>query len=393
MTQSSTSRVSQGDCLESFTSVRAAFDRSLANGDDLGASLCVTVDGKPVVDLWGGHIDESGSLPWTRDTIVNVYSTTKTMCGLSALLLADKGELSFDKPVARYWPEFASAGKEQVLVRHILGHTAGLPGWDEPIVEDDLYDWEKVTSLLARQAPWWSPGTASGYHAVTQGFLIGELVKRVTGQTIGAFFAREIAAPLQSDFHIGLPPSRDRDLAPLVAPPALPGDSASGMGARVFRNPYERPEWSRGERWRRAEIPACNGMGNARSIARVQSLLACGGTLDGKTLLSQKGCNAALRVQAHGEDLVVRRDVSFGIGYKLVPERRICQGGGWGGSAVLVDLDHRMVVAYAMNKMLLKVDSDRRLQPFIDAAYEGLTALRNGVPNREGNVHRLEQVH
>ncbi len=362
--------VVDGYCADGFGPIRDAFAANLRSGADLGASLCVTIDGQPVVDLWGGHLDAARTAPWTKDTIVNVYSTSKTMMGMSAILLADRGELSMDAPVARYWPEFAAAGKADVLVRHILGHTSGLPGWDAPIVEDDLYDWEKVTNLLAAQAPWWEPGTASGYHAVTHGFLIGEVIRRITQQSPGRFFADAVAGPLGADFHFGLPPARDADLATLVPPPSVSGDTATGMGLRVFRNPYERAEWSRSERWRRAEIPASNGTGNARSIARIQSLMACGGELDGVRRMSPESCEAALTLETHGGvDLVVHRPVWFGRGYKVIPGRRILQGGGWGGSAVLVDLDARMVVAYAMNRMLMKADSDARLQPLIDAAY------------------------
>ena len=378
-----------GTCRADFVAVRDAFEANLKSGADLGASVCVTVDGEPVVDLWGGHLDEARTTRWASDTLVNVYSTSKTMIGAAALMLADRGELSLDAPVAHYWPEFAAAGKGDVRVRHFLGHTSGLPGWDAPIGETDLHDWAKVTALLAAQAPWWEPGTASGYHAVTQGFLVGEVVRRVAGQSAGTFFAREVAGPLGADFHIGLPPERDASLAHLIPPPAVPGDTAQGMGQRVFRNPYERAEWSRTEAWRRAEIPACNGMGNARSIARVQSLMACGGVLDGRRLMSEAGCEAALTLEAAGGiDLVVNRQVWFGRGFKVIPGRRILQGGGWGGSAVLVDLEARMVVAYAMNRMLLKVDSDARLQPLIDAAYASAVGLGAVHPDAiGGNVH------
>lgn len=379
----------EGACRADFTAVRDAFAANLRSGADLGASVCVTIDGETVVDLWGGHLDEARTTPWRRDTLVNVYSTSKTMMGAAALMLADRGELSLDAPVARYWPEFAAVGKADVRVRHLLGHTSGLPGWDAPIGETDLCDWEKVTTLLAAQAPWWEPGTASGYHAVTQGFLVGEVVRRVAGQSAGTFFAHEVAGPLGADFHIGLPPERDADLTPLIPPPAVPGDTAQGMGLRVFRNPYERAEWSRTEAWRRAEVPACNGMGNARSIARVQSLIACGGVHDGRRLISEAGCGAALTLEADGgTDLVVNRPVWFGRGYKVIPGRRILQGGGWGGSAVVVDLEARMVVAYAMNRMLLKADSDARLQPLIDAAYGSAAGLGAVHPDAVGgNVH------
>src|SRR5882762_6625144 len=210
----------EGTCDERFEAVREALAASL-DMDDVGASAAVYVDGEPVVDIWGGHTDQERTRPWERDTITNVWSTTKTMTALCALMLADQGELDFQAPVARYWPEFAAAGKEGVLVRHLMGHTAGLSGWTEPMKEEDLYDWEKATSLLAAQAPWWEPGTASGYHAVTQGYLVGEEVRRVTGQTLGTFFAKGVAGPLGADFHIGLAPEHDSRVAPVIPPPPL----------------------------------------------------------------------------------------------------------------------------------------------------------------------------
>jgi len=195
----------QGTCDERFAQVREVLASNLDAGLDLGASVAVFLAGDPVVDIWGGYIDEEKTQPWQQDTIINVWSTTKTMAALCCLILADRGELDLKAPVARYWPEFAAASKEGVELRHLLSHTAGLSGWTEPVSLEDLYDWDKATSLLAAQEPWWSPGTASGYHAITQGYLVGEVVRRVTGQTIGNFFADEVAGPLGADFHIGTP--------------------------------------------------------------------------------------------------------------------------------------------------------------------------------------------
>jgi len=156
-----------GFVADKFSSVRDAFEANFASGADVGASCCATLEGETVVDLWGGFADEAKTRPWERDTIVNVYSTTKTMTALTALLLADRGELDFDAPVARYWPEFAANGKERIKVSQVMSHSSGLSGWKEPLKTEDLYDWGKMTSLLAAQAPLWEPGTASGYHVVT----------------------------------------------------------------------------------------------------------------------------------------------------------------------------------------------------------------------------------
>ena len=199
-----TSDVVEGFTHDRFAPAREAFAANLASGADVGASFCATLEGETVVDLWGGFADEARTRPWERDTLVNVYSTTKTMTALTALLLADRGELDFDAPVARYWPEFAAGGKDAVKVSHLMSHSAGLSGWKEPMVKEDLYDWDKVTALLAAQAPFWEPGTAPGYHALTQGYLVGEVVRRITGKSLGTVFREEIAEPLGADFHIGL---------------------------------------------------------------------------------------------------------------------------------------------------------------------------------------------
>src|SRR6201996_5257602 len=205
---------------EKFQSVADAFQANLDNGTDVGASFAATVEGELVVDLWGGWADEARTRPWEKDTIINVYSTTKTMTALTALLVADRGLIDFDAPVARYWPEFAANGKERVKVSHLMSHSAGLSGWKEPISKEDLYDWDKATSLLAAQAPYWEPGTQPGYHALTQGYLVGEVVRRITGRTLGTFFRQEVAEPLGADFHIGLPASEDDRVADLIPPPA-----------------------------------------------------------------------------------------------------------------------------------------------------------------------------
>src|SRR5579862_6818210 len=249
----------QGSVHERYAPVRAAFEANLSSGADVGASFCATVEGETVVDLWGGFADAARTRPWERDTIVNVYSTTKTMTALCALLLADRGELDFDAPVARYWPEFAANGKAGIKVSHLMSHAAGLSGWRERITTHDLYDWDKVVGLLAAQAPLWEPGTRSGYHAITQGYLIGEVVRRITGQTIGTFFREQIAGPLNADFWIGLPASEDARVADLVPPPpggALSDIIQSEIQEITFNNPGVDVSETRTRAWRGAEIPA-----------------------------------------------------------------------------------------------------------------------------------------
>ncbi|TDD63798.1 serine hydrolase domain-containing protein [Actinomadura rubrisoli] len=368
-----------GVCDDRFGAVREALADSL-DGDDVGASAAVFVDGEAVVDIWGGYADEARTRPWERDTITNVWSTTKTMTALCALMLADRGELDLHAPVARYWPEFAAAGKGRVEVAHLLAHTAGLPSWDEPLATEDLYDWEKATSALARQAPRWEPGTESGYHALTQGYLVGEVIRRVTGVTVGTFFAEQVAGPLGADFHIGLAPEHDDRVSPVIPPPAPdagPALDAARALEREFAHPPFVPENARSLAWRRAEVPAAGGQGNARSVAAVQSVLACGGEARGVRLLSEAGCAAVLEEQSNGKDRYLGVPIRFGMGYALagawMPNPRTCFWGGWGGSVVMVDLDARMCVAYVMNRMLSPgaLGDDRGLAILL-AAYEPL---------------------
>lgn len=194
-----------GHCDTRFTAVRTAFEENFRDRAELGAAVSVMVGGETVVDLWGGWADAARTRPWERDTLVNVWSTTKGPTALCAHILADRGLLDFDAPVAAYWPEFAAAGKEKVLVRHLLSHRAGLSGLREPHSLAELFDWELTTERLAAMEPWWEPGTVSGYHAFTYGFLVGEVVRRVSGLLPGAFLEREVTGPLGIDFTIGLP--------------------------------------------------------------------------------------------------------------------------------------------------------------------------------------------
>jgi CubicO group peptidase (beta-lactamase class C family) len=341
-----------------FDSVAETLRKSLDAGTDVGASVTVMLDGEAVVDVWGGHCDQEQSVPWERDTIVNVWSTTKTMTFLCALMLADRGELDFWAPVAKYWPEFAENGKGRIEVRHIMGHTAGLSGFGEPLAIEDLADWEKCTSVLARQKPWWEPGTASGYHAVTQGYLIGEILRRITGTSIGKWFASEVAGPLGADFHIGLPASEDSRVSPVI-PPELPDISSldpMSIPVRTLTNPPVVAKFANEGWWRRAEIPAANGHGNSRSVATVQSIVAGKGQARGVRLLSEKGTEVIFTEQANGTDLVLGTPLRLGMGYGLSGELmpggpKTCYWGGYGGSLIVMDQDLALTVCYVMNKM------------------------------------------
>lgn len=367
-----------------FEPVQEAFAKNFEQGLEVGASCAVTKDGEFVVDLWAGDAKPGGD-PWQENTIVNVYSTTKTMAAISVLTLADRGEIDLSAPVAKYWPEFAQSGKEAVTVSHVMSHAAGLSGFD-PVIQsaDFLYDWDACCERLAAQTPWWEPGTASGYHAITQGYLQGEIVRRVSGKTIGTFFREEIAEPLGADFHIGLAASEDARVGELVPPEhglgggadAPPKESIAGRTfgglALTAREPQTRE-------WRGAEIPAAGGTGNARSVARVHSMMACGGSVDGVKIMSEAGVARAREEQIRGKDLVMGVPLVFGNGFGLgdasfpiSPNERAFFWGGWGGSLAIIDLDARVSIAYVMNRMEANLMGDPRGGAVAAASYGAL---------------------
>jgi CubicO group peptidase (beta-lactamase class C family) len=354
----------EGTCDQRFEAVRELFAAGFASGEDVGAGVALMLDGELVVDLWGGWRDEARTERWARDTIVNVWSSTKTMVGLAALVLASTGDLDLDAPVARYWPEFAANGKRDVLVRHLLSHTSGVSGWAQPVTVEDLYDWDRSTAMLARQEPWWQPGTASGYHMIDFGHLTGEVIRRITGLRLGEFLAAHVTGPLGADFHVGLPASEHGRVAPVIPPP----DPAAGGGRgaierdsvrwKTVTGPALTADVANTEAWRLADIGGGNGHGNARSVALVQSVLSCGGPGGAHRLVRDDIAARVFDVQADGVDLVVGVPFRLGIGYGLrsditphLPAGRVCWWGGWGGSLVVNDLDRRASFAYMMNRM------------------------------------------
>ncbi len=367
-----------GTCEPAFGAVREAFAANFANDLEVGACFTAAVAGKTVVDLWGGFRDARRARPWERDTIVCVWSTTKVMTAACAWMLAARGALDLDAPVARYWPEFAAAGKEELPVRFLLSHSSGLAGWEQPIEMSDLYDWKRSTALLAAQKPWWEPGTASGYHAVTFGHLIGEVIRRITGRSLGRFFRDEVAAPLGADFHIGLGAEHEPRLGEMVAPAQAP-DAMTDMLKRVMTNPRGwSPGVARDRGYRAAEVPGANGHGNARSVARVAAALASGGALDGVRLLPERFFDAVIEEQIYGQDLVLGLPIRWGLGVGLpskempLPSPRSFYWGGWGGSLCLVDLDTQIACAYVMNKMSHTTMGDRRGLDLVAAVYASL---------------------
>jgi CubicO group peptidase (beta-lactamase class C family) len=382
-----TSGLLHGQLDARFEPLRDVLEDSLGSVADCGLSLAVDVDGRTEVDVYGGFADEARTRPWERDTIVNVWSTTKTVTSLAILMLADRGLVDLDAPVARYWPEFAAQGKEDVLVRHVMGHTSGVAGWNTPFAFDEIYDLERSTAALAGQAPWWEPGTASGYHALSFGHLLGEIVRRVTGKSLTRFVDEEIAGPLDADFHIG---AREADwgrCAEIIPPPPLPLDLSgldpASVVVKVATGPVANATAPNTAPWRLAEIGAANGHGNARSVARIMSVLALGGSTGGGStggvrLLSPVTIEHIFREQAHGIDLFLGVPMRFGIGYGLsepvgvpfVPEGRVCFWGGWGGSMIIMDLDRRTTISYMMNKMQPGLVGSDLAAGYLKAIYE-----------------------
>jgi CubicO group peptidase (beta-lactamase class C family) len=374
-----------GRCDERFEALRGALARNLDSGEELGASVVVDIDGNNVVDLWGGFCDQARTIPWSEHTITNVWSTTKTVTSLAALMLADRGELDVDAPVATYWPQFAANGKQAVLVRHLMSHSSGVSALERPAVVEDLYDWDKATSRMAAQAPWWEPGTASGYHALIYGHLVGEVVRRVSGTTLKQFVAEQIAGPLGADFQIGAAESDWGRIADVVPPPPLPMDLTAlppdSLPVKTFTGPAIGAGVANTPEWRRADLGAVNGHGNARSVARVMSVIPRGGEVDGVRLLSRQAVDLIFREQVNGIDLVLGVPVRWGMGYGLprpdlqpwLPDEKICFWGGWGGSMIIMDVGRRTTISYMMNKMGPGIIGSDRSTEYGQAIYDALT--------------------
>jgi CubicO group peptidase (beta-lactamase class C family) len=365
-----------------FEPLRDILEQSLANGSECGLSLVIDVDGRTVADVYGGYADAARTRPWERDTIVNVWSTTKTVTSLAILMLADRGLVDLDAPVATYWPEFAGQGKEGVLVRHLMSHTAGVAGWNTPFAFAEMYDRQRSTAALAGQAPWWEPGTASGYHALSFGHLLGEIVRRVTGKSLKRFVDEEVAGPLDADFQIGAREADWSRCAEIIPPPPLPFDLASldpdSVLVKVATGPAADATAPNTTPWRLAEIGAANGHGNARSVARILSAITLGGTSRDVRLLGPATIEHIFREQSHGTDLFLGVPMRFGIGYGLpepvgvpfVPAGKTCFWGGWGGSLIIMDLDRRTTISYMMNKMQPGLVGSDVAAGYLKAIYE-----------------------
>jgi CubicO group peptidase (beta-lactamase class C family) len=377
----------EGTCNESFIPVKEAFHQNFLTGLEVGASLAIIHNDELIVDLWGGFSDGAFTRPWERDTLVNVFSTTKMVTALCILHLADQGRIDLDQPLAAYWPEFTRDGKDQILIRQVLSHTAGLPGFTPQIRFEDQYDWQNIIHLLEAEKPWWKPGTRLGYHTLTYGYLLGEIVRRVTGKTLGQYLREEITSPLGIDFFIGLPEEEEPRVAEIV-PMRQEFTKAQlsalkvifPMAIKIAVNPYLDVRKFNTRACHAAEIPAGNGMGNARSVARLGSILAGGGTINGKQILSRKMVERAILEQARGRDKIAfGRPSAWGLGVMLLNKAlllgpRSFYATGLGGSVCVMDLDRNLTLVYAMNKMAELAEGDSRSIPLVHKMWECLPA-------------------
>ena len=371
-----------GFCEERFLPLEDAFRANFDAGLELGASVALTHRCKMVVDLWGGYADAGKTTPWKEDTITLVYSTTKIMATIAILMVVDRGQLELDAPIARYWPEFAQGGKDKVTVRDALTHQAGVPGFDPPVSFESLHDWEGTVARIAAMPHWFRGERRICYHPAIYGFLLGELVRRVDGRRMAQFFREEIAQKLDADFQIGL---FSKDDIPRVAahqflkPPA----PLEGFRAKVMDS-VAAGDWSCWERMS-ADIPAASGFGNGRSIAKVCSIIAMGGTVNGTRFLSRRMVDEAAREQAVGE-CPFMGPIRFGLGLAMhsdffpAPSPTSIHWGGFGGSWALMDPKAGVSFGYAMNNLRVDVEDDAlvmdpRLKRFSDALEKILPTL------------------
>jgi CubicO group peptidase (beta-lactamase class C family) len=363
---------------EKFARVAETLSQSLDCGDDIGASASVFIDGEPVVDIWGGYFDSTFTREWGRDTIICCHSTTKTMTTIAALVAADRGLIDLDEKVAKYWPEFAQNGKENILVRHILGHSSGVAGWDEAMTWDDVYNLEYSISLLEKQGPWWEPGTASGYHGVSIGHLVSGILIRAAGKTLGQYFADEVAGPLGADFHIGTGPDCDHRVAPFIRAVSDAVEPDNFVARRVVYNPDLTPETSSSVPFRRSENGGMGGHGNARAVAKIHSALVTD-EVAGVRVLSKETRERILETQTNGLDLLMEFPVRWGLGFALETPlfanelgHRVAYWGGNGGSLGFVDFDERMTVSFVMNRWIEGPYEQIRNLRILKAAYDSL---------------------
>lgn len=377
----------QGTVAEGFGAVADAFAANFAEHGDIGGAVCVYHRGRPVVDLWGGLADREAGRPWEQDTLQLVFSTTKGMAAACIHLLVEQGRLDLDAPVARYWPEFAAAGKADIPLRWVLSHEAGLAAVTGEVTMDDVLGWEGVVEAIAAQAPVWEPGTVHGYHARSYGWIVGEVVRRVTGTSLGRFFATEVAGPLDLDFFIGLPHEELPRVARLY-PPVVDAETQELLDAvmgpdtmlgQVLSGPSNL--FSYGDMWNQpevlaAEMPSSNGVGTARAVARFYAALI--GEVDGRRLLQPSTVAEATRVAVSGPDHVIGLPMSFGLGFMApvpgTPEGTFGHAGA-GGSLGMADPGEGWALGYVMNQMNLGVTGDARGSGLVEAVVASIGAI------------------
>ncbi|XOV87160.1 MAG: serine hydrolase domain-containing protein [Pseudomonadota bacterium] len=376
-----------GEVAPGFEGVRQVF-ADLWQEVEIGASFCAYHRGRKVVDLWGGWTSVDMDQSWERDTLVNVYSTTKGLASVAVAHLYDQGKLDYGARVIDYWPEFGAAGKQDVTVAELLSHQAGLSGVDQKLTVADLYDWDRMVNLLAAQKPLWQPGTAAGYHAITWGYFPGELVRRITGQTLGQYFREHIAAPLDADCFIGLPDSEMGRVATLNGPnrarkkpkAAAAAVTMPPLYAGALLNPSVSPfKDACSTAWRRAEIAAANGQANARGIATIYAALAMGGVLNGVRILGERAIDEATRLEVDNEpDLVLGRPMRRARGFMLNtegaygPSPNAFGHAGAGGSTGFADRDNQVAIGYAMNQMQADITASPRSLLLTNAVYAAI---------------------
>lgn len=387
----------EGQIDSRFESVKKAF-ADLWTDIEVGAALAVYWRGEPVVDLFGGFTDRELEHHWREDTLVNVYSVTKGLAAFTFALLIDDGDVRYEDKVADYWPEFAANGKDQVTIAQLLSHQSGLCGVDETLKVADLYEWPKMVRLLAKQQPFWTPGTASGYHAVTWGYLVGELVWRIKGMTLGQLFQDRVAKPLGLEFYLGLPAAEHGRCATLIGPNHARGVVQVSRAKRSPSEPHNKyfeasllnPAISPfkdacSKEWRLAEIAASNGHGDARSIAKLYALMAAGGELNGTRLIGSKTLALAVAPEVDAEiehtfDLVtgtqIRRSSGFILshGGNYGPGKNSFGHAGAGGSMAFADPDSELSFCYVMNQMQPDSQVETRAARLINATYHCIKA-------------------
>jgi CubicO group peptidase (beta-lactamase class C family) len=381
----------QGKCDSKFTRVREAFNENFECRGEVGAAVAITVHGKPVVDLWGGFANKARTIPWSRDTVVNVFSSTKGLLAICLHQLVDQGRLDLESPVSRHWPKFAEAGKAELPVKFLLSHRAGLPAIRQPLPREALFDWNQMCEALAEQEPWWEPGTKHGYHAMTFGFLVGEVLRRISGERPRDYLRDRLAGPLGVDCQIGLAAEDEGRVAEMIpAPSPLPDApnpllaavaNPESVTAKAIANPstISEPGVANSSDWRSAELPAANGHATARALATVYGVLSRGGELNGVRVLQPHSIERCQEEQSRGMDEVLLMPTRFSYGFMMsLPEASLGPGErsfghpGAGGSLGFADPDAKVGFGYVMNQMGPGILIDPRAATLIEALYSSL---------------------